>query len=336
MLFIYFMKINYLDINWTPVGKRTVANDYQFPDKIVSEYRHIAQLIPEEKFSFLDNIHVSPVEDIVENIYSTKTMFFFHFGKSLQNHFNISLFFEKIECDLSLLANILNMEMIEYIEHDESISKNNAGIEIDIIGIDYGMVYFNVPNWNNNIQSVAAIMETAKKLDHYFFSILKEIKIIGKGIVPLIPSYAHDQKKVKIFISHSSKDKKFARELRDSFHSENIDTWFDEDDILVGDDFVESMEKGLKESDFIVIVLSPNFSTGPWAKKEYRTALTEQINKGIIKILPIKHIASEVPAMLNSISHADFSVNYDDGLKILLRSIRMRYYKEKSKEKQKI
>ena len=222
------------------------------------------------------------------------------------------------------------------IEHDESILKNNAGIEIDIIGIDYGMVYFNVPNWNNDIQSVAAIMETAKKLDHYFFSVLKEIKEVGKGIVPLIPSYAHDQKKVKIFISHSSKDKKFARTLRDSFHSENIDTWFDEDDILVGDDFVESMEKGLKESDFIVIVLSPNFSTGPWAKKEYRTALTEQIDKGIIKILPIKHKESEPPAMLNSISHADFSVNYDDGLKILLRSIRMRYYKEKSKEKQKI
>ena len=111
------MKINYLDINWTPVGENTVSNDYQFPDKIVSEYRHIAQLIPEEKFSFLDNIHVSPVEDVVENIYSTKTMYFFHFGKALQNHFNISLFFEKIDCDLSLLANVLHVEMIEYIEH---------------------------------------------------------------------------------------------------------------------------------------------------------------------------------------------------------------------------
>ena len=327
------MKVCYLDRNWETVGEKGVSKDYLLPDKVVLEFQHIVKIIPDEKFSFLDTIHISHFEDIVENKNGTEQIFFFDIGKSLKNHFNISLFHEKIDRDLNALAVLLNKEQIEYIEQGELISNNCAGIATDIIGVDYGMVFIHIPCRQNELQPIESITETATKLDHYFFTVLSEIKEIGKGVVPLVPSYAYDRKKVKIFISHSSKDKNFARKLRDSFHSENMDTWFDEDDILVGDDFVQSMEKGLIESNFIVIVLSPNFVEGPWAQKEYRTALTEQINNGKIKILPVKFKESRLPPMLNSISHADFSKKYNQGLKILLRTIHRRYNKEKIEKK---
>lgn len=324
------MKIKYLERNWEAVGERQITENYMLPDEVVVGYQHIAQIFPDEKFSFLETIHIAPVEDVVENSYGIIKSFIFNIGKSLNNHFNISLFYEKVDRDFDFLASLLGVEMIEHTEHDSTVSKNCAGIEIDIIGIDYGMVFINLPFGENETISVSSVFEIARKLDHYFFTILKEIKDIGKGVVPLVPSYAYERKKMKVFISHSSKDKDFARILRNSFHAENIDTWFDEDDILVGDDFIQSMEEGLEKSDFIAIVLTPNFETGPWAQKEYRTALTEQINKGKTKILPIKFKESNPPAMLRSISHADFSRDYDQGFKILLRSIRLRVSREQN------
>jgi hypothetical protein len=326
------MKIKYLERNWEAIGEREITEEYILPDEVVVKYQHIAQIFPDEKFSFLESIHIAPAENIVENSYEIVKTFFFNIGNSLNNHFNISLFYEKVDLDLKVLSTLLGVEMVEHMEHNSIVSKNCAGIEIDIIGIDYGMVFIHMPFWERKEISVSSVFEIAKKLDHYFFTILEEIRDTGKGVVPLVPSYAYERKKVKIFISHSSKDKEFARLLRNSLHAENIDTWFDEDDILVGDDFIQSMEEGLEQSDFIAIVLSPNFETGPWAQKEYRTALTEQINKGNTKILPVKFKDSNLPAMLRSISHADFSKDYDQGLKILLRSIRLRISRERNKE----
>lgn len=331
MPYNYPMKIQYLERNWEAVGERQITEDYILPDEVIVGYKHIAQIIPDEKFSFLETIHIAPVEDVVEDSYGIIKSFIFNIGTSLTNHFNISLFYEKVDNDFDFLATLLGVEMIEHMEHDSAVSKNCAGVEIDIIGIDYGMVFINLPFGQEEAIPVSSVLEIARKIDHYFFTILKEIKYIGKGVVPLIPSYAYEREKVKIFISHSSKDKEFARILRNSLHAENIDTWFDEDDILVGDDFIQSIEEGLEKSDFIAIVLTPNFETGPWAQKEYRTALTEQINKGKTKILPIKVKESNLPAMLRSISHADFSKDYDQGFKILLRSIRLRISREQNK-----
>lgn len=263
--------------------------------------------------------------------YEIVKIFIFNISQSLTSHFNISLFYEKVDRDLSFLANLLGVELIEYMEHGTSLSRNCAGIEIDITGIDYGMIFFNIPFWQTSSLTTGDIIEIAEKLDHYFFTILSEIKKIEEGIRPLIPSYAYDRKKIKIFISHASKDKEFSRKLRNSLNEQNFDTWFDEDDILVGDDFIESIERGLEESDFIIIVLSRNFSKGPWAQKEYRTALTEQITNGKTKILPIKYKDSNPPPMLNSISHADFSKDFDQGLNVLLRSIRLRHSREQKK-----
>jgi hypothetical protein len=322
------VKIKYLDRNWEAVGEKEVSPDYLLPDKVVCNYQHIAEIRPDEKLSFLDTIHVGPFEDIVEFKNGFEQIFFIDVGKVLKNSFNISLFFEKIDNDSNGLAKILNKEMVENIEPDTLIPENCAGIEIDILTVDYGMIFIHIPQYKSESYTLESLLETAKKIDHFFFTIFQEINEIGEGVIPLIPSYAYNMKKGKIFISHASKDKVFARKLRDSLRSENLDTWFDEDDILVGDDFVESIEKGLIESDYIVIVLSPNFNNGPWATKEYRAALTEQINNGKIKILPVKYKECTPPLLLNSISHADLSKNFDGGLKQLVRTIHRRYFKE--------
>ena len=140
------MKIRYLDRNWEAVGEKNVSVKYQLPDKAVLEYQHIVEIKPEKKLSFLDTIHISPFEDIVEFKKGIEQIFFLDVGKVLKNNFNISLCYEKIESDLNTLAILLDKELVENIEHGTLIPENCAGIEIDIIGVDYGMVFIRIPH----------------------------------------------------------------------------------------------------------------------------------------------------------------------------------------------
>ena len=61
---------------------------------------------------------------------------------------------------------------------------------------------------------------------------------------------------MKVFISHSSKNKKLARRLAKALKNHNIDVWFDEWEILVGHNIVDKVYDGIRHSDFLAIILT--------------------------------------------------------------------------------
>ena len=68
---------------------------------------------------------------------------------------------------------------------------------------------------------------------------------------------------MKVFISHSSKDKRFVRTIKDGLNENCIDTWLDEDQLDLGDSLIAKLERALDESSHIVIVLSPASTESP-------------------------------------------------------------------------
>jgi hypothetical protein len=72
---------------------------------------------------------------------------------------------------------------------------------------------------------------------------------------------------MKVFISHASADKRFARKLRKELEKYGYRTWFDEEDIDVGDSIYESIQLALDMCDFIIIVFSKISLTREWVKK---------------------------------------------------------------------
>lgn len=63
-----------------------------------------------------------------------------------------------------------------------------------------------------------------------------------------------------LFISHATEDKKdFVRPLVESLKKNNIEVWYDEISLNVGDSLRESIDKGLSKSRFGLVVLSPSF-----------------------------------------------------------------------------
>lgn len=112
---------------------------------------------------------------------------------------------------------------------------------------------------------------------------------------------------MKVFISHSSKDKKFVRKLKNCLHENSINTWFDEDQLDLGDSLISKLELALDESSHLVIVLSPNSVESEWVKYELKKAINNSKTGLLSKIIPIKYRDCKVPDELSELLHADLS-----------------------------
>jgi TIR domain len=63
---------------------------------------------------------------------------------------------------------------------------------------------------------------------------------------------------MKVFINYSHKDEALATELADRLEAAGLDPWFDKREILPGDNWAEKTSEGLKESNAMVVLLTPN------------------------------------------------------------------------------
>ncbi len=90
----------------------------------------------------------------------------------------------------------------------------------------------------------------------------------------------HEQRtKARVaFISHSSVDKPFVRQLAADLVAAGVNVWIDEQRIAVGDSIPEKVAQGVAESDFFLVVLSKNSVQSPWVTKELNHALVKEIH----------------------------------------------------------
>jgi hypothetical protein len=81
---------------------------------------------------------------------------------------------------------------------------------------------------------------------------------------------------VGVFLSHSSKDKPFVRDLANALEAGGeIKVWLDEREIDYGENIVLKIADGL-DADFVLLILSPNSVDSKWVKEEWSDAYWEQ------------------------------------------------------------
>jgi len=135
----------------------------------------------------------------------------------------------------------------------------------------------------------------------------------------------------KIFLSHSSKDKDFVRRLTNDLQSKDIPVWFDEWELNVGDSLNKKISDGIKESGWLAVILSNHSIQSQWVEKELNAALTEELEKQQVFVLPILIEDCEMPLFLKDKMFADFRSNYENGLTALLKRLIPERPTEKSK-----
>ena len=113
-------------------------------------------------------------------------------------------------------------------------------------------------------------------------------------------------KKYDVFISHSSEDKddvvrRLAHELRDL----ELNVWYDEFELRIGDSLREKIDYGLANSRFGIVVLSEHFFKKGWTNYELDGLVTIGISGDQQRILPIWHKITKSEVIAYSPSLAD-------------------------------
>ena len=103
------------------------------------------------------------------------------------------------------------------------------------------------------------------------------------------PLTKHSYKKqYDVFIAHASEDKGFATPLAQSLKQKEVEVWYDDFVLKLGDSLQHEIDRGLAQSRYGVLILSHNFFNKLWPQKEHDGLATkEQLGKKVI--LPIWH-----------------------------------------------
>jgi len=125
----------------------------------------------------------------------------------------------------------------------------------------------------------------------------------------------------KAFISYSHKDKPFVSKLVGDLASMGANVWVDLLEMKVGDSIVQKIQDGIEESQWLVIVLSPDSVDSKWVKTELSAALVNELEKDMVFVLPLLYRECKIPLLLRDKVYADFTSSYDEGVKSLVNRI---------------
>lgn len=138
---------------------------------------------------------------------------------------------------------------------------------------------------------------------------------------------------MKVFISHSSVDKKFVQRLAMDLRTrKGIDAWFDQWEINPGDKIPERLEEGLSEAEVLILILSPDSVNSQWAEYERQAWLVMQIEEEkrakeesrppARRLIPVLYRDCQKPAFLQPIHHVKITdQKYEGGFKQLVNAI---------------
>ena len=90
-----------------------------------------------------------------------------------------------------------------------------------------------------------------------------------------------------IFLSHSSRDKRFADWLYTKLRSADLTIWYDRYEILVGDSITRKIAEGLNGSELLIVVVSQQAVRSHWVQAELEPKIAAQITAANATVLPI-------------------------------------------------
>lgn len=113
------------------------------------------------------------------------------------------------------------------------------------------------------------------------------------------------EREFDVFISHATEDKDgLVRPLADALVSHNLNVWYDEFELKLGDSLRRKIDAGLANSRFGVVVLSHAFFAKNWPQYELDGLVSREMT-GEQVILPLWHKISKSEVIAKSPSLAD-------------------------------
>ncbi|RNC86015.1 MAG: TIR domain-containing protein [Balneola sp.] len=102
----------------------------------------------------------------------------------------------------------------------------------------------------------------------------------------------------RVFLSYSYQDREKVDRIAHELQSNNIDIWYDQQDLDVGSNWNEKIRYQIESSDTVIIFLSKNFLSSEWSQRELWQALSES-EKRNINIIPVTLERVKIPSDLS-------------------------------------
>ena len=130
------------------------------------------------------------------------------------------------------------------------------------------------------------------------------------------------EEKYDVFLSHNIVDKPWACRLKTTLQAHGLKVWLDKDEIRPGELVVAALERGLRESRAVALVVSPEALHSGWVQEEYSRAITLSV-QGELNLIPLLRRDAELPGFLANRSSVDFRTDdlFDDGVDLLVWGI---------------
>lgn len=128
---------------------------------------------------------------------------------------------------------------------------------------------------------------------------------------------------IDLFISHASEDSEaVARPLAQELRRRGRSVWFDEFELMLGDSLVRTIDRGLAEARFGLVILSPAFFSKEWPRRELDALTAREIARADTLILPVWHEVDHAYVAQYSPLLADkLAVNSSAGLEAMVNQI---------------
>jgi hypothetical protein len=120
---------------------------------------------------------------------------------------------------------------------------------------------------------------------------------------------------MKVFLSHSTKDKGFVQRLADALTGADFTPWLCEVDIEKNENFVSEIEKGLTECDVALVVWSPDAAKSEWTKEEWTSVLARQVAEQKIRLGIVLLRECPLPELLRTKNYIDARGDQGVGLR---------------------
>lgn len=125
----------------------------------------------------------------------------------------------------------------------------------------------------------------------------------------------------KVFVSHSSQDKPFVRQLCTDIAHSGHTPWLDEWEIKAGDSIPHKIEQGVEDADFVIVILSKNAIESKWVEREWYSKYWDEISSENIKVIPVLYQECKIPQLLKMKKYANFFHDYNSGLDDVLSAL---------------
>lgn len=111
---------------------------------------------------------------------------------------------------------------------------------------------------------------------------------------------------LKIFVSYSHEDAKFAKELVKRLKEKGYEVWLDGICIAPGKNYIKEISRGIKDTDVVIPCLSPNSFGSEWVEREIFFSVENK--KGIIPVfIEFAKMPEGLDLVLTGIHYVDFS-----------------------------